>query len=123
MNLTIANTWFRKIDECLITYKSEVTCSQIDFFLIRKFDRKTCLDCKVISGESVTLQHRFLVMGVRNNGRAKRRSHMVAPRIKWWHLKGESREFPNTKSWRQGLYKHKEVKSICGIRWPKRLEK
>ena len=38
-DLTIANTCFRKRDEHLITYKSGASCSQIDFFLIRKTGR------------------------------------------------------------------------------------
>lgn len=45
---TIANTYSRKQEEHLITYKSGVTCSQIDFSFIRKLDRKLCIDCKVI---------------------------------------------------------------------------
>ncbi|KAL5178480.1 Craniofacial development protein 2 [Glycine soja] len=62
LDLSIANTWFKKREEHLITYKSGGTCSQIDFFLIRKSDRKYCLNCKVIPGESLTTQHRVLVM-------------------------------------------------------------
>ncbi|RZC29036.1 Craniofacial development protein 2 [Glycine soja] len=50
LDLSIANTWFKKREEHLITYKSGGTCSQIDFFLIRKSDRKYCLNCKVIPG-------------------------------------------------------------------------
>ena len=61
----------------------------MDFFLIRKFDRKYCLNYKVISGESLTTQHRVLVMDVRIKEREKIRSHVVVPMIKWWHLKTE----------------------------------
>ncbi|KAH1193601.1 Craniofacial development protein 2 [Glycine max] len=82
LDLSIANTWFKKREEHLITYKSGGTCSQIDFFLIRKSDRNYCLNCKVIPGESLTTQHRVLVMDVRIRDRAKRRSPLVAPRIK-----------------------------------------
>ncbi|KAH1197968.1 Craniofacial development protein 2 [Glycine max] len=104
LDLSIANTWFKKREEHLITYKSGGTCSQIDFFLIRKSDRKYCLNCKVIPGESLTTQHRVLVMDVRIRDRAKRRSHMVAPRIKWWHLKGE----------KQGIFQQKIWEGWCG---------
>ncbi|KAH1219042.1 Craniofacial development protein 2 [Glycine max] len=76
LDLSIVNTWFKKREEHLITYKSGGTCSQIDFFLIRKSDRKYCLNCKVIPGESLTTQHRVLVMDVRIRDRAKRRSPM-----------------------------------------------
>ncbi|KAL5146330.1 Craniofacial development protein 2 [Glycine soja] len=104
LNLSIANTWFKKRAEHLITYKSGGTCSQIDFFLIRKSDRKYCLNCKVIPGESLTTQHRVLVMDVRIRDRAKRRSPMVAPRIKWWHLKRE----------KQGIFQQKIWEGWCG---------
>lgn len=82
-DLTTDNTWFRKTDDHLMTYKSGVTYSKINFFLIHKFDWKICLDCNVISGKSLTIQHRVLVMDVRINRKAKRRSHMGVPHIKW----------------------------------------
>ncbi|KAH1254392.1 Craniofacial development protein 2 [Glycine max] len=104
LDLSIANTWFKKREEHLITYKSGGTCSQIDFFLIRKSDRKYCLNCKVIPGESLTTQHRVLVMDVRIRDRAKRSSPLVAPRIKWWHLKGE----------KQGIFQQKIWEGWCG---------
>ncbi|KAH1222459.1 Craniofacial development protein 2 [Glycine max] len=104
LDLSIANTWFKKREEHLITYKSGGTYSQIDFFLIRKSDRKYCLNCKVIPGESLTTQHRVLVMDVRIRDRAKRRSPLVAPRIKWWHLKGE----------KQGIFQQKIWEGWCG---------
>lgn len=62
-------------------------------------------------------------MDVRIKGREKRRSHMVAPRIKRWHLEGENKEFSDTRTWKEGLDNHKEMQMICGIRWKKRLEK
>ncbi|KAL5172704.1 Craniofacial development protein 2 [Glycine soja] len=104
LDLSIANTWFKKREEHLITYKSGGTCSQIDFFLIRKSDRKYCLNYKVIPGESLTTQHRVLVMDVRIRDRAKRKSPIVAPRIKWWHLKGE----------KQGIFQQKIWEGWCG---------
>lgn len=47
-DLTIHNTWFSKRVEHLITYISGVTCSEINFFLIRKSYMKIFLDCEVI---------------------------------------------------------------------------
>jgi len=55
------------------------------------------LDFKVILGESLTTQHRVMGMDVRVKRSAKRRSHSGAPRIKWWHLKGE----------KQRIFQHK----------------
>lgn len=97
LHLTIANVWFRKTNEHLITYKSGVICSTINFFLIRNSNRKICLDYRVISRESLIIQHRVLVMDVRIDGRAKRRSHTGASQFKWWHFKGE----------KQWIFQHK----------------
>jgi len=47
------------------------------------------LDCKVNPKESLTTQHRVLVMDVRIKIGMKRRSHTEAPWITWWYLKGE----------------------------------
>ena len=63
-DLIVANTFFRKRDEYLITFKSGTNMSQIDFFLMKRIDRLTCKDCKVIPGESITSQHRLLVVDV-----------------------------------------------------------
>jgi len=105
-DLNIANTCFRKRDEHLITYKSGASFSQIDFFLIRKSDRNICLDCKVIPGESLTTEHRIMVMDVRVKRRARRRSHSGPPGIKWWHLKGV----------KQRIFQHKMLEG--GFRQP-----
>lgn len=72
-------------------------CFQINLFLIRKSDRKICLNYKIIQGESLTIQNRVLVMNVRISRREKRSSHMEAPHIKWRNLKDE----------KQGSFQHK----------------
>ncbi|MCX8789090.1 exonuclease/endonuclease/phosphatase family protein [Vibrio parahaemolyticus] len=66
-DLLLANTYFKKREEHLITYKSGSSISQIDFLLTRKSDQKLCKDCKVIPGEHVTTQHRLLVLDIRIN--------------------------------------------------------
>ena len=38
----IVNTCFKKRDEHLITYKSGTNRSQIDFFLVKNYDRLSC---------------------------------------------------------------------------------
>ena len=53
-DLIVANTFFRKRDEHLISFKSGPNMSQIEFFLMKRIDRLTCKDCKVIPGESIT---------------------------------------------------------------------
>jgi len=56
-DLILANTWFRKRVSHLITFRRGSSASQIDFFLTRRVDRGNCIDCKVISGESIVTQH------------------------------------------------------------------
>ena len=67
----IVNTCFKKREEHLITFKSGVTCSQIDFFLVRNTDKRIYKDCKVIPGESLTTQHRVLVLDLYVKSRTK----------------------------------------------------
>uniref|UniRef100_A0A8I6YAW2 Craniofacial development protein 2-like n=1 Tax=Hordeum vulgare subsp. vulgare TaxID=112509 RepID=A0A8I6YAW2_HORVV len=52
-NMIIANTLFKKRESHLVTYNSGQHSSHIDFILSRREDRRACLDCKVIPGESV----------------------------------------------------------------------
>ncbi|QHN93813.1 TIR-NBS-LRR type disease resistance protein [Arachis hypogaea] len=87
-DLLIANTCFKKRDEHLITYKSGMTSSQIDF-LLRRFDRKFCINCKIIPRESLTTQHRVLVMDFRVKQKLRKRHHTKNPRTRWWRMKGE----------------------------------
>ena len=48
--LVIANSIFRKKDEHLITYKNDGHVTQVDYLLVHKGDRASCLDCKVVLG-------------------------------------------------------------------------
>jgi hypothetical protein len=60
-DLFVTNTLFRKRVSHLVTFSSGQYCSQIDFILARREDRHACLDCKVIPGECVVPQHKFVV--------------------------------------------------------------
>jgi hypothetical protein len=60
-DLIITNTLFRKRVSHLVTFSSGQHCSQIDFILTRRENRHTCLDCKVILGECVMPQYKFVV--------------------------------------------------------------
>ena len=61
-DLVIANSIFRKKEEHLTTYKSGGHATQVDYFLVRKGDRASCLDCKVMLGTETPTQHRLLVL-------------------------------------------------------------
>ncbi|KAM2890269.1 hypothetical protein COP2_008711 [Malus domestica] len=85
----LANTFFKKREEHVITYKSGSSKTQIDFLLMRKGDRITCKDCKVIPGESVANQHRLLVMDVHIKRVRQKNKTWKCPRTRWWNLKEE----------------------------------
>uniref|UniRef100_A0A6P7F0X3 Craniofacial development protein 2-like n=1 Tax=Diabrotica virgifera virgifera TaxID=50390 RepID=A0A6P7F0X3_DIAVI len=62
LDMAIVNTFFKKRETQLITYKSGQHQSQIDYFMIRKEDIRECKDCKVIVSETVSQQHKLLVL-------------------------------------------------------------
>jgi len=64
-DMIVANTLFRKRESHLVTFSSGQHSSQIDFVLSRREDRRACLDCKVIPGESVVAQHKLVVADFR----------------------------------------------------------
>ncbi|XP_070015557.1 uncharacterized protein [Nicotiana sylvestris] len=63
-DLVIANSSFPKREEHLVTYQSSGAKTQIEYLLLRRCDRRLCEDCKVIPGETLATQHRFLVMDI-----------------------------------------------------------
>jgi hypothetical protein len=60
-DLLVANTFFRKRQSHLVTISSSQHSSQIDFVLTRRTNRRDCLDCEVIHGECVVVQHKLVV--------------------------------------------------------------
>ena len=84
--LVVVNSGFPKKDEHLITFRSAIARTQIDFLLLRKGDRALCKDCKVIPSENLSTQHRLLVMDLGIKKNRKRRSKECRPRIKWGGL-------------------------------------
>ena len=90
-DLVIANTWFTKTRNQLITFKSGNSESQIDYILTNRRHLKDILNCKTIPGEAVVSQHRLVVMDLRTRTKKKRqyrRENEV--KIKWWRLKDQA---------------------------------
>ncbi|XP_076940095.1 uncharacterized protein LOC143609136 [Bidens hawaiensis] len=88
-DLGIINSFFKKRDSHLITFRSGGRNTQIDYLLMRQGDRRWWKDCKVIPGETVVAQHQLLVadIGFRNTMIARERN--FRPRIRWGNLKDE----------------------------------
>ncbi|KAF3632943.1 hypothetical protein FXO38_25859 [Capsicum annuum] len=71
--LVVVNSSFSKKDDHLITFRSAIAKTQIDFLLLRKGERVLCKDCKVISSDNLSTQHRLLVMdlGIKKDKKRK----------------------------------------------------
>ncbi|XP_057533559.1 uncharacterized protein LOC130811315 [Amaranthus tricolor] len=87
--LVIANSIFRKKDEHLITYKSSGHATQVDYFLVRKGDRASCLDCKVVLGTEMSTQHRLLVLVFRMRKKIVEKKVESRGKVMWGRLKGD----------------------------------
>ncbi|KAK3553786.1 hypothetical protein QTP70_011156 [Hemibagrus guttatus] len=61
MDMGVVNTYFQKMEEHRVTYKSGGRRTQVDYILCRRDNLKEISDCKVVVGESVARQHRMVV--------------------------------------------------------------
>ena len=89
-DLSIVNTFFEKIPNHIVTYKSGGRESQIDFLMCRRQQLNEVKNGKVINGERVAAQHRVLVLDWEIKCSKKRVPEQVTPKIKWWRLKEEN---------------------------------
>lgn len=89
-DLMVVNTWFKKRDSHLVTYRNGVNATQIDFFLTRRGEKRSCLDCKVIPGEATTEQHKLLVMDIRLQEDKRKKLNQGQRKVRWWRLKDEN---------------------------------
>ncbi|XP_059285817.1 uncharacterized protein LOC132039335 [Lycium ferocissimum] len=64
--LVIANSSFPKKEEHLVTFRSSVAKTQIDFLLLRQDDKGLCKDCKVIPSDNLTTRHKLSKYGFRD---------------------------------------------------------
>ena len=91
-DFNIINTFFKKREEHLITFKSGANKTQIDYFLTRSSDRNICKDCKVIPGESLATQHRLIVLDIKFKYKKFINKKHNTPKIKWWNLKDQNKK-------------------------------
>ena len=85
-DMALLNTFFKKEENQLTTYRSGGRSSQIDFLACRRKDIRDIKDCRVINGEEVAAQHRLVLakMKVREEKRGREEKER---KIKWWKLK------------------------------------
>ena len=93
-NLLLGNTWSKKRDSHLITYKSGKVATHLDFILFHRTMRKVVTDVKMIPGEEEALQHQLLVCDMRIDVPPKSKREFT-PRLKVWTLKDPHKQlFP-----------------------------
>ncbi|KAK6764278.1 hypothetical protein RB195_024554 [Necator americanus] len=92
-DLIIANTQYRKRKSYLITYTSGGRETQIDFWMLRRRDRRLLQDLKVIPTDHVAAQHHLLVMDLKISRPRRRHPRTETQRIKWWNLKDRKEVF------------------------------
>jgi len=83
LDMVVCNTMFKKRPSRLITYRSEGIKSQMDYFLVRRLDRKLVKDVKTIGGEECAFQHWLLVCDVKLSWSGETRKPYVPRRRVW----------------------------------------
>lgn len=91
LDLIFTNTLWKKKVEHLVTYNSGGNKSQIDYILVRKSDKASVRDSKVIPGEACVTQHNLLVIDVKWKKPNKRRPRRKQ-KLKIWDLKQDKLE-------------------------------
>lgn len=91
LDMVVCNTLFKKRESRLVTYKSGLSKTQIDYIMVRSCDKKIVRDVKVIFGEEVAQQHQLLVCDL-EVGLVRGVKKPFVPKRKVWKLRdGASR--------------------------------
>nr|XP_009789555.1 PREDICTED: craniofacial development protein 2-like [Nicotiana sylvestris]XP_016452434.1 PREDICTED: craniofacial development protein 2-like [Nicotiana tabacum] len=85
-DMVIENSSFPKKGEHLVTFRSSVAETQIDYLLCMKSNRCLCTNCKVIPSENLSTLHRLLVMDLEITRKRRGRAMYSQHRIKWGAL-------------------------------------
>ncbi|XP_046975612.1 uncharacterized protein LOC124541716 [Vanessa cardui] len=88
-DLAITNTWFKKKEEHLITYKSGHHATQIDYFLVRRRSLCCVKNCKVLPGEALVTQHRLILMDFKLSVSPKNSRTRPPPKTRWRMLEND----------------------------------
>jgi len=81
--LVVVNSFFKKKENHLVTFKSGSLKTQINYFLLRADSWRFCKDCKVIPSEGLGTQHRLLVLDVEFKYSKRKKRGVEEPRVKW----------------------------------------
>jgi hypothetical protein len=114
-DLMVTNTFFRMKKSHLINFSSGQHSSQIDFVLTRREERPNYMDCKVIPGECVVTQQKFLVADFCFQVCVRRNRGMKITRTRWWKLKGDVSQVFKLLQKDRGTKVRMQI--ICERRW------
>ena len=84
--MVVGNTYFKKEDEKLITFKSGTNATTIDYVLVNKKALSAVKNVKVVPGEECFLQHRLLVVDLAWK-QTKTWKGKIKERVKLWRLR------------------------------------
>ena len=83
----VVSTCFQKQDSKKVTYDSGGDRTVVDYMLVRKCERPSVKDVKVIPGEPCVLQHRLMVAVVELQAHVKPKRQVFSSRCRVWKLK------------------------------------
>ncbi|XP_073064100.1 uncharacterized protein [Primulina eburnea] len=86
----ILDTFYKKRESDLVTFRNVHNISQIDYFLVRSQDLSSSKDCMVILGEYSTTQHRLLMLDLCLKSGSKVNNDHIRLWIKWRTMKGDA---------------------------------
>jgi hypothetical protein len=115
-DLMVANIFFRKKKKShLITFRAQHS-SHIDFIITRREERPNCMDCKVILGECVITQHKFLIADIHFQVCVRQDRGMKITRTKRRKLKRYASQVFKIKLLQKDYGMQVKIRIVCGIR-------
>ena len=95
-----AGTFFQKTESHTITYRSRRHKTELDLLVVRQQQLRRVKDCKALTGEYVSTQHKPIVFAVRLKKWKEKR--IIGPNnIKWWKCKDEMMVEYRHRVWRE----------------------
>jgi len=110
--LLVVNSYFKKKEDHLVTFKSGSLKTQIDYFLLRADSRRFCKDCKMIPSEYLETQHRLLVLDVEFKYLKWKKRRVGDTRVKWWTLTKENAVLLSERITEEGVWKWVEDEDV-----------
>jgi hypothetical protein len=85
------NTWFKKREECTITYESGIHKSIIDYVMVREKHWKYVKNIKTIADEKFVKQHKLVLSDILVETGDPKMKRKYTPRIKIWKLRTDDK--------------------------------